>query len=354
MISVNCDLCGCENHELFLEVDVNHSNPKYYRYARNVPNKEQFTGTYRIVKCKECQLVFTNPRFTTEELEVVYSSEAIIGGVWKNWDYLFDATAPDFIRSTEKGKTFDPKFYQWKFDIIQSYIKSDPANTKLLDIGCGDGRFVYDASQRGYKVRGIDLSPDRVKQGMDRYEFPKGTLKCMNVDEFSAGEKFDVIVMWDVIEHVESPSAVLKNLQKIAHKDTVFFILTMSMDSITYKLFKKEWYYINPTQHLHYFTHSTMPKMLEKNGLTQVGVELDDSRYKNVLHLIRRILIGRINRFFFYVFSRKSFLRHLFKPFHKGISEERMLKRLENIYPGKYLGRYHDNFVFVAKVTPSK
>lgn len=349
MKTVNCDLCGGETHDLFLEVDVNEKNPRFYRYARNVPDKQRFTGKHTIVKCNACDLVFTNPRFTTEELEVVYSSEAIIGGVFRSFDYLFNSDDPDILRSTEKGATFDPKFYQWKFDIIQEYTNGKPNDLKLLDIGCGDGRFVFDAIKRGYQATGIDLSPDRVKQGMDRYKLKEGTLKCMNVDEFAAGETFDIVVMWDVIEHVESPASVLKNLQKIAHKDTVFFILTMSMDSITYKLFKKDWYYINPTQHLHYFTHSTMPKMLEKCGLRQIGVELDDSRYKNVLHLIRRIIIGKINRFFFYIYTKKSFIRHLFKPFTKGISDERMLIRLENLYPGKYLGRYRDNFVFVAK-----
>lgn len=348
---VQCDLCGKNSTDLIYKVEVNESNPRFYRYARNVPDKNKFTGVYNIVKCTNCELVYTNPRFSTDELETIYSSENIIGGVYRNFGYLFDTKAPDLIRATEKGVTFNPKVYQWKFDIIQQYTDKQPNKIKLLDIGCGDGRFVYDALQRGYQARGIDLSPDRVKQGMERYQFEQETLRCMNVDEFSGHEKFDVVVMWDVIEHVESPSAVLENLKQIAHKDTVFFILTMSMDSITYKLFKKDWYYINPTQHLHYFTHKTMPKMLEKNGLTQIGVELDDSRYKNTIHLIRRIVIGRINRFFFYVFTKKSFLRHIFKPLQKGISEERMLKRLENIYPGKYLGRYRDNFVFVAKVS---
>jgi len=349
MVAVNCDLCGGASHDLVYEISVSEHNPRFYRYARNVPDKERFTGVYQIVKCTECDLVYTNPRFTTEELEVVYSSEKIIGGVYRNFDYLFDANAPDILRATEKGVTFDPKMYQWKFDIIQKYCIENPSKLRLLDVGCGDGRFVFDALQRGYQVTGIDLSPDRVEQGMERYQFEAGTLRCMNVDEFSAGEKFDIVVMWDLIEHVESPSAVMKNLQKIAHDDTVFFILTMSLDSLTYKLFKRDWYYINPTQHLHYFSHSTMPKILKKNELEQMGVELDDSRYKNLLHLIRRIIIGRINRFFFYVYTRKSFLRYIFKPFLKGISEERILKRLENIYPGKYLGRYRDNFVFVAR-----
>ncbi len=124
----------------------------------------------------------------------------------------------------------------------------------------------------------------------------------------------------------------------------------MSIDSITYKLFKKHWNYTNPSQHLHYFSHATIKKMFAKNSFKLLGIEMDDSKKKNIIHLTARILIGQLNQFFFRIYSRESILRILFKPFQKGISNERMKKRLENLYPGKYVGRYHDNFVFVARL----
>ena len=92
-----------------------------------------------------------------------------------------------------------------------------------------------------------------------------------------------------------------------------------------------------------------MAKMLEKNDFELLGVEMDDSKTKNFIHFIYRIMIGFINQFFFYIYTKKSILRFLFRGFQKDISDERMMNRLENLYPGKYVGRYHDNFVFVAK-----
>jgi 2-polyprenyl-3-methyl-5-hydroxy-6-metoxy-1,4-benzoquinol methylase len=349
MVNVNCDLCGSASHSLKYEIDINEKNLRFYRYTRNVPDKEKFAGKHKIVTCNDCGLVFTNPRFTTDELEVVYSSEKIIGGNWKYYKYLFDTTQPDEIRAVKKQAVYDPSFYQWKFDIIEKYCKKAPKDIKLLDVGCGDGRFVFDAFHRGYDITGIDLSPDRVEQGIKHYNLSENMLRCMNIDEFSSNEKFDVIVMFDLIEHVESPATVLQNLKKITHEDSIVLMLTMSMDSITYKLFKKNWYYINPSQHLHYFSHKTMAKMLEKNDFELLGVEMDDSKTKNFIHFIYRIMIGFINQFFFYIYTKKSILRFLFRGFQKDISDERMMNRLENLYPGKYVGRYHDNFVFVAK-----
>lgn len=349
MEKIKCDICNSEKQKIKYKIEVNDESLRYFRYARNVPNKEEMTGSQYIVECENCNLMFTNPRFSTDELELVYSSEDVIGGNWKNFWYLFNSGQPDSFVSGKKQTSYDSTLYQWKFDIINKYSSPSEGKIRLLDIGCGDGKFVFDATKRGFDAVGIDLSPDRVAKGKELYDLKETQLKCMNVDEFSSNEKFDIIVMWDVIEHVESPSNLLKSIRKISHENTKIFALTMSLDSITYKLYGENWNYINPTQHLHYFSHSTINNLYEKCGIEMKGVEMDNSKSKNIIHLCARILIGSINQFFFRIYTKKKFARLFFKPFQKNISDERMLKRIENLYPGKYLGRYHDNFVFIGQ-----
>lgn len=354
MERVKCDLCGSEDYTVKFEIEVSEKSFRFYRYARNIPDKKLMTGLQTIVECNQCQLNYTNPRFSTEELNVVYSSERIIGGHWKNFKYLFDASQPDVFTSAKKKTSYNAQLYQWKFDILNKYLVPNNGKTKLLDIGCGDGKFVSDAIKRGFDAKGIDLSPDRIAKGKELYDLDDTQLQCINVGDFSANEKFDVIVMWDVIEHVESPSTLLNSIKAISHPKTKIFVLTMSMNSITYKLFKQYWNYINPTQHLYYFSHKTMENMFKKCNFNLLGVEMDDSKNKKTIHLLYRILIGQINYFFFKIYTKKSFLRTIFKPFHRGISYERMEKRIENLYPGRYLGRYHDNFVFVGELSDEK
>ncbi|MFA0963521.1 class I SAM-dependent methyltransferase [Roseivirga sp. BDSF3-8] len=349
MEEVPCDLCDSDQSTITYRINVVESNMRYYRYARNVPDREQMTGEQRIVTCSNCGLIYTNPRFSPGELQKVYSSDRIIGGNWKNFPYLFDSSQPDVFQSGQKSTSYNPGLYQWKFDIIQHYTGKKTKGIRLLDLGCGDGKFVHDALQRGYDARGIDLSPDRIRKGREVFGLDEERLRCMNADDFSSEDQFDVIVMWDIIEHVGSPASILQSIKKICHPRTLVFILTMSVDSITYKLFGKNWNYVNPTQHLTYFSHRTMREMLQKSGFQLMGVEMDDSRRKNVIHLVARILLGQANRFFFYVYTRKNFLRKLFRPFQGEITDERMHIRLENLYPGSYIGRYHDNFVFVSK-----
>lgn len=349
MKEVVCDLCNSTSYRIRHVIDVSEKNLRYYRYSMNIAEKENMTGNFNIVECQNCNLIYVNPRIEEHKLNLVYASDKILGGNWKNFWQFFNMKIEDTFTVNKKTKAYDVGLYDWKFDIIEKYFKSTE-KIKLLDIGCGDGKFVHDAKTKGYDALGIDLSPERIKNGKELYNLSNKELRCMNIDQFNSDEKFDVIVAWDVIEHLVSPNLFLEQIKRISHKETIILILTMSVDSITYKLFQKNWNYINPPQHLYYFSHLTMKRLYKKCGFDLIGVEMDETRKKNLIHLIFRICIGLINRFILYIYVNESFLRNIFKIFHKGKSYEDMKIRAQDLYPGIYVGRYHDNFVFIGKL----
>lgn len=159
------------------------------------------------------------------------------------------------------------------------------------------------------------------------------------------------LLMWDVIEHVPDPVDLLRKVRGLATENTRLFVLTMSTNSITYKIFGQRWNYINPTQHLFYFSHETMARALREAGWHLISVEMDDSRTKNSVHLMARILLGSLNVLFFKIYAphRNVFklLKPFLRPFQGDLTDERMCKRLENLFPGYYVGRYHANFVLL-------
>lgn len=82
----------------------------------------------------------------------------------------------------------------------------------ILDLGCGDGRFCYELKKENVKIKGIDYS----KQALNFAEAfnPEINFKLADVGDLSEKEKFDAIVMIEVLEHIK-PEEVKKVLQKI-------------------------------------------------------------------------------------------------------------------------------------------
>lgn len=348
---VSCNICESCQYDLVYQIDVNYNVMRYYRYARNIPNKENMTGTFSIVRCKRCRLLFTNPRFIHDAQASVYSSNRILGGNWKNFMYLFDQAQNDECQDLNNEKLLHPD-YGWKFDIIRDYAPGKE-KTSLLDLGCGTGHFVLQALEQGFDAWGVDISQDRIRYAQQTLKL-EDRVQHGKIEEAFPNRTFDIITLWDVIEHIHDPKALLNSLKQVAHSQTHIFVLTMSIDSITYKLFRKRWNYINPTQHLFYCSDSTIRELFVHSGWEVLGKTMDDSRSKNFLRLLTKVIIGQLNNFFFQVYapisSKFKIFKPLFKPLQKKISDERMQKRLENLYPGMYVGRYHDNFVFIGRL----
>jgi 2-polyprenyl-3-methyl-5-hydroxy-6-metoxy-1,4-benzoquinol methylase len=346
---VHCNLCGTNDTELLHRVSVSDKTLKFYRHSRNSVGIGELVGDFFIVKCKNCGLVYTNPRLSSEQLEIMYSSNTILGGNWKNFPYLFNSNFPDELQDLKQNSIKYDTLEKWKVRLFKDYMYSKK-NLRLLDVGCGAGKFVRQCIDSGIDAYGLDLSQDRIEYGIKEYELKgriwKGTLD----EESNKGNTYDIITLWDVIEHVPDPSLLLSEVKRITHANSRVFLLTMSLDSFTYKLYKKSWYYIHPPQHLHYFSHETMRKMLQKNGFSLVGCEMDHTRNKNFIHLWYRMIMGLLNHALFIVWRKPiPIVKYLLYPLWFRFSNERMLKRFENIQPSLCAGRYKDNFVFIAE-----
>lgn len=354
MESVNCNICNGSAARPIYRINVSGSSLRYYRYARNIRNEEHMTDMLNIVRCKNCGLLYVNPRFDSKELSLVYTDNKVLGGNWENFPYLFKKDEPDELQILNRltREEIQISDYDWRFEIIDKYATGPNKINSILDIGCGNGNFVYTALEKGFDAYGVDLSDDRICCGKENLNL-KDKIYCGRAEDIFADRQFDIITLWDAIEHLQDPKSVLTNIKKLCHKNTRIFIYTMSLDSLTYKIFLKKWNYINPVQHLYYFSDKTMAELLNASGYALLGKEADITKHNNIFSLFKKILIGFANNLFFHVYAPKfSFLKifkPIFKVFQNGISDERMHKRLENLYPGLYLGRYKDDFVYVAK-----
>jgi predicted SAM-dependent methyltransferase len=110
-------------------------------------------------------------------------------------------------------------------------------------------------------------------------------------------ESFDVITMWDVIEHLEHPSTEVRQAYRLLKPGGLLVAHTMDLDSLFARLMGGRWPWLME-MHLYYFTRRTLAMLMEKAGLDVLGVA-SQGRYLRLGYLATRLMafnrpIGRI------------------------------------------------------------
>lgn len=151
-----------------------------------------------------------------------------------------------------------------------------PRLGRLLDIGCGVGVFLEMARGRGWQVAGVDISAYAVQHARDQRGLDArcGVLRDM---QFADGS-FDVVTMWDVLEHLPDPLAELREVRRVLRPGGCVLINTPNEGSLLkvlarlgYRLSLGRLVYpvrkLYHQYHLCYFTPDTLRRLLERAGL---------------------------------------------------------------------------------------
>jgi 2-polyprenyl-3-methyl-5-hydroxy-6-metoxy-1,4-benzoquinol methylase len=257
--TVDCDLCGSGNSEqLFVGRDMLHETE----------------GQWPVVKCKDCGLIYTNPRPASQSIHLVYPS-----------DYQ-----PHHAKTTKKNSHFNrtqlralrehwnyppgkssivAQWLSWPI-LLAMKIKSRnyvlfawQGSGKLLDYGCGGGGFMARMADLGWQVSGMDISPEAVenckKQGFDA---------CVgaNPQEQFAPETFDVVTLWHVLEHVPSSTQTLKQVNSVLKPKGKVVLGLPNVDSYLARWFGPYWFAYELPRHVTHFNKITITKLLERTG----------------------------------------------------------------------------------------
>jgi 2-polyprenyl-3-methyl-5-hydroxy-6-metoxy-1,4-benzoquinol methylase len=258
---IKCCLCGADDTTEVIPSTldrVKHGSWKVYActssgYGRHGP----------ITRCNNCGLVYANPRPTRDD--VLNKYEAVK-------DPLYVEERAGRVLTFEHHLQPMEKF-------------TGPANgRRLLDVGAYTGVFVDIATQHGWDAWGIEPSRWAVKQGqLDGLQMIEGTLETSAIQEST----FDVVTMWDVIEHVTNPMETLQAAWRALRPGGYLVIHTMDLASPFAKIMGKRWPWFME-MHLFYFTHDTMRQMLEKTHFEVVWMGAQ-GRYLQAGYLSSRV-----------------------------------------------------------------
>ena len=141
---------------------------------------------------------------------------------------------------------------------------------KLLDIGCSSGSFLQFAKKFGYVVSGVEPAPlaaaTAIRRGLD---VKQGFLEHINYPD----NHFDVITMFEVIEHVKEPVSLLRECHRILTEGGIIAIGTGNTDSWTVSFMKGEWDYFEGPGHISFFNPISMCKLASESGFDLIRLD---------------------------------------------------------------------------------
>lgn len=238
---VPCNLCGGTSYKILYEGKIKEDPSISLEALKGDYSASSSTiSNGRIVICEYCGLIFINPRPMINQIIEGYSQAV---------DELYVSQAEGRIRTFRKGMRMIEKYSGQK--------------GRILDVGAAAGFFLKAAKDNNWKTYGVEPSKWMSEYGSRNFgvNIKQDTLEGAKFP----GSYFDVVTMWDVIEHTGDPMATLREANRVLKKGGLLVVNFPNIGDMLARLFGRRWWFILSV-HLYYFTPRTLSEMLKRNG----------------------------------------------------------------------------------------
>lgn len=239
---MHCPVCSSRQGELFTSA-----------FDRVLNRPEQ---TWRIHRCLDCGFGWTEPALRDEEIKQHYPP-----------NYLGDTerTLDEFL-SGRLQRSRSWKKEAEKVDLVQRFVSGG----RILDVGCGDGKFLWALDRRRWARTGVEFSEETVRLVNERID----DLQLIEGDIFSSElreDAFDVVTFWHVLEHLPRPQEVLERVHRLLSPGGWVFISLPNLDSLQALLFRRYWYAFDDVpRHLYHFAPRPLEILLREQDFQEL------------------------------------------------------------------------------------
>jgi 2-polyprenyl-3-methyl-5-hydroxy-6-metoxy-1,4-benzoquinol methylase len=275
-------LCPCpDSKESFVLYSSDHKKNK--KYIKDVKCMSEIHSKPTLYKCTKCNLIFSE--YINANLEEAYTAVE---------DERYIQQIP-----------YKKKNFQLLFSKISPFLNK---NHKVLEIGSYYGILGNIIKSHVKDYTGLELSKHAAEYSRKNYN-----LKVVNerLDKFlTKNILFDVIIMSDVIEHLDNPFNILNLIEKKLESKGIFIFTTMNMDALLPRVMRGKYHWIMP-QHKFYFSNSTLKHFLRRGNMNIFKTK-NDARLISVEYLLFKlcVLIPKMN-FIFKFLLKVDFLKKI-------------------------------------------
>lgn len=212
-----------------------------------------------IVRCNDCGVIHPSQLPVRESMAVIYppnyysfsekAHENPIVRLVRNW---VARKKGRIFQELEMGKT-----------------------AEVLEIGCGDGRLLdilHCACPSTWRYSGLDWSETAIAEIRSKgYDGRAGNIENLDIPDWD--EKFDLILMHQVIEHVRFPRLVLEKIRTLLRPGGVLAIETPDIDAWDYRIFgKRYWAGYHIPRHFFIFNKANFTQLAQDTGYEVIRV----------------------------------------------------------------------------------
>lgn len=229
---------------------------------------------YDYHRCTSCNFIFQYPLPILEQISTFYPNEyevyeeqsrlKKVSGLRKSilkkyygYTHLSTSVFNDFI-------CFIPQFFNKNFEVHFS------SNGNLLDVGCGNGRYLDGMKKLGWQTKGVEFNESAVRVcNISKLDVHHGDLFSANFDTNS----FDVINVSHVVEHVPNPKELFAELSRILKKNGTLIIKTPNSEALGRALFNTNWYANDVPRHIYLFSEKSLKILASNCGLKVLQIK---------------------------------------------------------------------------------
>jgi len=242
--SVPCNLCGSVDLKTIYEARADLERDPAFADKFRASSDELLT--LPLVRCRQCSLLFVNPRIARGAMLDGYASGA---------DPMYVSQMPARVRTFART--------------IAHIDRLRPGKGRLLDVGTAAGAFLKAANDDGWDATGIEPNEWLANWGRTEYGVK---IHIGSIDEIALEPaSFDVVTLWDVIEHTPDPMHVLRRAHGLLAPGGLLVVNYPDIGSWIARAMGRKWPFLSSV-HLYYFTSETIRAALDRAGFETIAI----------------------------------------------------------------------------------